>query len=98
VPVACEFDELAAVAVPDPDSVDGLAEKLQRMSLESLMETAFSGLAGLSLQRAVHGVTLYSVLNLLRRIAPAPMLATLAASSRYISLGDNYWAYRGEES
>ncbi|HNT77421.1 MAG TPA: hypothetical protein PKH77_20605 [Anaerolineae bacterium] len=97
-PVSCEFDELAAVAVPDPDSVDALAEKLQRSSLESLMETAFGGLAGLSLQRAVHGVTLYSVLNLLRRVAPAPMLAALAASSRYVSLGDNYWAYRGEES
>lgn len=98
VPVTGEFDELAAVAVPDPAAVDALAEKLQRASLESLMEMAFSGLAGLSLQRAVHGVTLYSVLNLLRRIAPAPMLATLAASSRYVSLGDNYWAYRGEES
>jgi len=41
-------------------------------------------------------MTLYSVLNLMRRVPPAPMLAVLATSSRYVSLGDNYWAYRGE--
>ena len=96
IPVACEFDELAAVAVVDPDAVDALASQLQRTSLETLLEQAFSGLAGLSLQRAVHAMTLYSVINLLRRVPPAPMLAALATSSKYVSLGDNYWAYRGE--
>ncbi|HOU11696.1 MAG TPA: hypothetical protein PKZ84_01140 [Anaerolineae bacterium] len=96
VPVACEFDELATVAVADPNAVDSLAQQLQRASLESLLEQIFNGLAGLSLQRAVHAMTLYSVLNLLRRVPPAPMLAVLATSSRYMALGDNYWAYRGE--
>ncbi len=98
VPVVCEFDELAAVAVPDPDSLDALAEDLQRTSLESLLDMAFDGLAGLSLQRAVHALTLYSVLNLVRRVAPEPVLTILATSSKYNSLGDNYWAYRGENS
>jgi len=96
IPVSCEFDELAAVAVPDPEAIDALAEQLQRVSLEALLDQIFNGLAGLSLQRAVHAMTLYSVLNLLRRVPPAPMLAVLATSSRYASLGDNYWAYRGE--
>ncbi|HQE92484.1 MAG TPA: hypothetical protein PLH19_07365 [Anaerolineae bacterium] len=96
VPVACEFDELATVAVTNPNAVDSLAQQLQRASLESLLEQIFNGLAGLSLQRAVHAMTLYSVLNLLRRVPPAPMLAVLATSPRYMALGDNYWAYRGE--
>ena len=95
VPAACEYDELAAVAVADAAAVDALRERYDRMSLESLLERAFGGLAGLSLQRAVHAMTLYSVLNLMRRVPPAPMLATLATSPRYISLGDNYWAYQG---
>lgn len=95
VPAACEYDELAAVAVTDVAVVDALRERYDRMSLESLLERAFSGLAGLSLQRAVHAMTLYSVLNLMRRVPPAPMLATLATSPRYVSLGDNYWAYQG---
>ena len=96
IPVACEFDELATVAVLDVKSIDTLSTQLQRISLESLLEQAFSGLAGLSLQRAVHAMTLYSVLNLLRRVPPAPMLTILATSPKYVSLGDNYWAYRGE--
>lgn len=98
VPVSCEFDELAAVAVSDPDAVDALRDQFNRTSLESLIDRAFSGLAGLSLQRAVHALTLYSVVNLMRRVPPGPMLATLASSSRYNSLGDNYWAYRGESA
>jgi hypothetical protein len=96
-PVSSEFDELAALAVANPEAVDALREQFNRASLESLLERAFSGLAGLSLQRAVHAMTLYSVINLMRRVPPAPLLATLAASSRYMTLGDNYWAYRGEE-
>jgi hypothetical protein len=98
VPVSCEFDELAAIAVNDPDAVDALRDHFNRASLESLIDRAFGGLAGLSLQRAVHAMTLYSVVNLMRRVPPGPMLATLASSSRYNSLGDNYWAYRGENA
>ncbi|TFH42948.1 MAG: hypothetical protein E4H01_12745 [Lysobacterales bacterium] len=97
VPVSCEFDELAAVAVDSPKEIDALRGRFARASLESLLDRAFGGLAGLSLQRAVHAMTLYSVLNLIRRVPPAPMLAALAVSPKYMSLGDNYWAYQGEE-
>jgi hypothetical protein len=96
VPVSCEFDELVAIAVPDPDELDALGVVLANTSLESLTDQVFDGLAGLSLQRAVHAMTLYSVVNLMRRVPPGPVLTTLAKSSRYLSLGDNYWAYRGE--
>ncbi|MBN1249031.1 MAG: hypothetical protein JXC32_15330 [Anaerolineae bacterium] len=96
VPVTCEFDELAAVAVTNPAAIDAQRERFARASMESLLDRAFGGLAGLSLQRAVHAMTLYSVLNLIRRVPPGPMLAALAVSNRYMSLGDNYWAFRGE--
>lgn len=96
-PVTCEFDELSAIVVPDPAAVDQLANDLRRVTLENLVEQIFSGLSVLSLQRAVHAITLYSVLNLLRRVPPAPLLDVLAMDSRYNALGDNYWAYRGED-
>lgn len=96
-PVFCEFDELAALGVPDPDAVDALAEKMQNRSLESLVDEVFQELAVLSLQRAVHTVTLHSVINLFRRVPPAPVQAILASGRQFISLGDNYWSYRGEE-
>jgi len=95
VAVSCEFDELSTVAVPDPAAVDAVGEANRRVPLEQLLEMVFSGLAGLSLQRAVHAATLYSVVNLLRRVPPAPLLATLLTSQSYQSLGDNYWAYKG---
>ncbi len=96
VRVYCEFDEQQAVSVNDPDAVDQLAGQMNSLSLESVLETVFNGLSGLSLQRAVHATALYSIVNLVRRVTPAPLLSILATSSRYISLGDNYWAYRGE--
>ncbi|MGC9400421.1 MAG: hypothetical protein ACP5HM_14970 [Anaerolineae bacterium] len=96
-PVYCEFDELAALGVPDPDAVDALAEKLQSRTLESLVDQVFRDLTVLSLQRAVHTITLYSVVNLFRRVPPALIQAILASGRQFISLGDNYWSYRGEE-
>lgn len=95
-PVFCEFDELAAIGVPEPDAVDELAQRLRRLSLEQLLDQIFQGLAVLSLQRAVHSITLYSVLNLFRRVPPAPMQAVLASGAQYVALGDNYWSYRGD--
>ncbi len=97
VPVFCEFDELAAIAVPDPEAVDKAAEQFKRLPLDSLADQIFQGLAVLSLQRAVHAMTLYSVMNLVRRIPPAPLLSVLATGPQFVSLGDNYWAYRGDE-
>ena len=95
-PVFCEFDELAAMGVPDPAAVDELAQRLKRWPLEQLLDQIFQGLAVLSLQRAVHSITLYSVLNLFRRVPPGPMQAVLASGAQYVSLGDNYWSYRGD--
>ena len=97
VPVTCEYDELVAIAVPEPANIDTLALTQEKTSLEALTDQVFDELAGLSLQRAVHAMTLYSVINLIRRVPPGPMLATLAQSTKYISLGDNYWAYRGDD-
>ena len=96
VPIACEFDELVAIAVLEPEAVDALAEQLKRVSLESLIDQMFQELAVLSLQRAVHAMTLYSVINLVRRVPPAPLMAVLTTAPQYVSLGDNYWAYRGD--
>ncbi len=94
--VYCEFDEQMTISVSDPDAIDQLAEQMNTQSLESILELVFNGLSGLSLQRAVHATALYSMVNLIRRVTPAPLLSILATSSRYNSLGDNYWAYRGE--
>jgi len=96
-PVFCEFDELSALGVPDSEAVDVLAKNFEDRSLESLTDEVFQELAVLSLQRAVHTTTLYSVVNLFHRVPPAPIQAILASGRQFVSLGDNYWSYRGEE-
>lgn len=96
-PVYCEFDELTALGVPHPEAVDALAEEMRHVPLETLVDQVFRELAVLSLQRAVHSKTLHSMLNLFRRLPPGPVLAVLAAGQQYVSLGDNYWSYRGAE-
>ncbi len=95
-PTYCEFDDLAAIGVSDPEAIDALAERLRTLPIEAIVERVFRELATLTLQRAVHAATLYSAVNLFRRLPPAPLLAILASGKQYQALGDHYWAYRGE--
>ena len=95
-PAYCEFDELAAIGTPDPEAIDALAEPLRRLPSDRLVERVFRELAALTLQRVVHATTLYSAVNLFRRLPPAPLLAILASDEHYEALGDHYWVYRGE--
>lgn len=96
-PVFCEFNEMLALGVPDPEKVDVLSRHLQHRSLESLIDQIFRELVVLSLQRAVHIATLYSILNLFRRVPPAPVQAILTAGQQYVSLQNNYWSYQEME-
>ncbi|HEY89443.1 MAG TPA: hypothetical protein G4N98_06895 [Thermoflexia bacterium] len=96
-PVFCEFSEMVALGISDPEAVDVLRERLQHRSLESLIDQIFRELVVLSMQRAVHVTTLYSVLNLLRRVPPAPVQAILIAGQQYVSLRNNYWSYQEME-
>ncbi len=95
-PTYCEFDELAAIGTPEPEAIDALADYYRSLPIETLVDRVFRELAALTLQRAVHAVTLYSAVNLFRRLPPAPLLSILASGQQYQALGDHYWAYRGE--
>ncbi|MCD4737657.1 MAG: hypothetical protein K8R89_00135 [Anaerolineae bacterium] len=96
-PVFCEFSEMVALGISDPEAVDALRKHSQQRSLESLIDQIFRELVVLSMQRAVHVATLYSVLNLLRRVPPAPVQAILIAGQQYVSLRNNYWSYQEME-
>ncbi len=96
-PVFCEFNEMLALGIPDPEKLDALSQRLHHRSLESLIDQIFRELVVLSLQRAVHIATLYSILNLFRRVPPAPVQAILTAGQQYISLQNNYWSYQEME-
>ena len=96
-PVFCEFNEMLALGIAEPEKVDELRGQLQHRSLESLIDQIFRELVVLSLQRAVHIATLYSVVNLFRRVPPAPVQAILTSGQQYVSLKNNYWSYQEME-
>ena len=94
--MTCEYDELMVVAVDDPAGVDQVwvrAEEHHR-PLADLIQDAFPQLARLSPQGTVHSKTLYSAINVLRRIPPGPLFAELVAHPSLRAVGDGYWVSR----
>lgn len=94
LPVACEYDEQLSLGEASPDAIDFLWEKSQDRG-DSLLEVMISvslGLVELSPQRTFHAKTLYSGVNLLKRVPPAPIFAVLSSESCFVPMGGGYWA------
>jgi hypothetical protein len=76
--------------------VDELAERLeaQHRSVADLIQDLFPQLARLSPQGTVNSKTLYSAVNLVRRVPPGPLLAELVMHPSLRPVGDGYWVIR----
>jgi hypothetical protein len=62
-------------------------------TLASHLMEVFPSLAGLSPQNTVHAKTLYSAVNMLRRVPPGPIFAELMRNPAFKAVGDHYWQY-----
>lgn len=89
--IACEYNERMAIVVPSVDAVDAAFNQKSRLPLDKLVREMMQKLAGLTPQGHVHAEELYSAVNILRRVPPAPLLATLAASRDFIHVGDLHY-------
>jgi hypothetical protein len=47
----------------------------------------------ISPQGTVHAKTIYSAVNVLRRIAPGPIFALLSTESCFVPMGGGYWTF-----
>jgi len=94
--MTCEYDELMVAAVDNPASVDELWVRTeeQRRPLADLIQDLFPQLARLSPQGTVHAKTLYSVVNILRRIPPGPLFAEMITHPAFKAVGNGYWVAR----
>ena len=94
--MTCEYDELMVAAVDDAASVDNLWVRFdeQRRPLADLLQDIFPQLARLSPQGTVHSKTIYSAINILRRIPPGPLFAELVVHPFFRPVGDGYWVAR----
>jgi hypothetical protein len=94
-PVGTAYDDLMVVGLIDPVALDEawLRGNQRNLPLDRLVAYVFRELAKLNPQSAVHAQTLYSGLNVLRRVPPGPIFAELATRPYYVHVGDLYWRF-----
>ena len=93
--IGCGYDDLLIVGSDVVAAMDALwrrAESNQR-SVASLLAEIFPSLAPLSPQETVHAKTLYSAVNMLRRIPPGPLFVELIRNPAFQNVGDHYWFF-----
>ena len=93
--LGCGYDDLLIVGTDVIAAVDSLARKVQQnqWSIGSLLVHIFPALAKLNPQETVHTKTLYSAINMLRRVPPGPLFAELIKHPAFRPVGDHYWQF-----
>ena len=93
--VGCGFDDLMIVGTDVVAAIDALWRKAdaQQRTVSSLLAEIFPKLSDLTPQTAVHAKTLYSAINMLRRMPPGPLFAELVRHQAFLPVGDHYWQF-----
>lgn len=91
--VACDYHDRMVTAVPDVAGIDLAVSQMAktRQPLEKIVKNILRELSKLTPQGHVHVEELYSAVNILRRIPPAPLMALLASSKEFNHIGDLYF-------
>jgi hypothetical protein len=95
--IPCGYDEQLIVGTDVVTAIDAHARRpaAAQMSLGALLAEVFPSLAGLTPQNTVHAKTLYSAVNMLRRVPPGPIFAELVRNPAFKAVGDHYWQFEG---
>jgi hypothetical protein len=93
--VGCGYDDLLIVGTDYVGAVDSLARRLasSNRTLASIIVGMFPTLASLNPQETVHTKTLYSAINMIRRVPPGPLFTELIKHPAIQPVGDHYWQY-----
>lgn len=94
-PVGTAYDDLMVVGLIDQSVLDEawLKGGQNKMPIDRLVAHVFRELAKLNPQSAVHAQALYSGVNVIRRLPPAPIFAELLTRPYYLHVGDLYWRF-----
>ncbi|MCB9098751.1 MAG: hypothetical protein H6632_04355 [Anaerolineales bacterium] len=93
--IGCKYDELMIIGDNSPESTDKFwlnAEDRDRSIFDLLCEV-FPELSKLNPQSTVHAKTLYSAVNVYRRIAPGVVFQELISRQCFIPMNHGYWTY-----
>ena len=93
--IACGYDDLLLVGTDYVAAVDAVWRRTEHNDrpVGLLLKDLFPELSELNPQRTVHAKTLYSAVNMLRRMPPEPVFAELVSNRAFIAVGDHYWQY-----
>ncbi len=93
--IGCGYDDLMIVGTDVLTAIDALWRRAEsnNRSIASLLAEIFPPLAELTPQKTVHAKTLYSAINMLRRLPPGPLFAELVRQPAFQSVGDHYWRF-----
>ncbi len=93
------FDERMGIAVPDPEAVDQVWQRMQkeRVPFERVVVNTVRELAKLNPQSHVHASELYAAVNTMRRCPPAPILGLLASRPWFVHVGDLHFRFDDSE-
>ena len=93
--VACGYDDLLIVGTDVVAAIDALWRRVDahQRSVASLLAEIFPELANLNPQHTVHAKTLYSAINMLKRLPPGPVFAELVRNPAFQPVGDHYWRF-----
>ncbi len=86
--ISAAFNDRMVFAIPSPEAVDQLWAQDQKKSFEQLIVSMIRELSKLTPQGHVHAQELYSAINIVRRVPPAPLFAVLATKPEIVHVGD----------
>lgn len=93
--VGCDYDELMIVTAGDTVKVDQAWSEAEEKGypVTQVLYEIFPELSKLNPQGTVHAKTLYSAVNVIRRLPPGPIFAVLMQDMALLPVGDNYWLF-----
>ncbi|HSB01461.1 MAG TPA: hypothetical protein VLE49_12490 [Anaerolineales bacterium] len=90
-PVSAEFNDRMAFAISSTEAVDQLWLQDRKRPFEKLVADMIREMSKLTPQGHVHAQELYSAVNIVRRVPPAPLFALLGSRPEFTHVGDLYF-------
>lgn len=95
MPISCHFDEHLSIGEDNRPSLNQLWEEMRMRgdSVYQVMLRVLPELVKLSPQGTVHAKTIYSAVNVLKRVPPGPVFALLASEPCFVPMAGGYWTF-----
>ena len=97
--IGCGYDDLLNVGTDVVAAIDALWKQAthHNRSIADLLNEIFPELVE-NPQSPVHAKTLYSAINMLRRLPPAQLFIELTKNPAFKAIGNNYWLFDSKKS